>query len=319
MNLPSLSVVVPNYNHARFLPTALEAIFNQSIAPLEVIVIDDASTDSSVEVIEGFACKHPVVRLIRRATNKGVIESMNEGLAIARGECLLFAAADDQILPGLFEKSLQLLAQHPQAALSCTVTEWRELATGWKWHVGAQMGEEPRYISPRSLVELERQGKLFISSNTVVMRPRLLGGYRSELRWHCDWFALMAAAFRHGVCFVPESLAVLNIYPTSYHGAGRRKQEHMEVLRNIVRLLHEPEYRDVLPMMRESAALYLFGWPMFIILLSNPEWRHLLTPLMVRKCLWHAFKLQVKKITPRFAANWYFRLAGYRARPRKAV
>ncbi len=319
MNLPSLSVVVPNYNHAQFLPTALEAIFSQSVALLEVIVFDDASTDNSVEVIEGFARKHPTLRLIRRTANKGVIESMNEGLAIARGECLLFAAADDQILPGLFEKSLQLLAQHPEAALSCTITEWRELTTGWDWHVGAQMGDKPCYLSPQRLVELERQGKLFISSNTVVMRPKLLGRYHPELRWHCDWFALMVAAFRHGVCFVPESLAVLNIHPTSYHGAGRRRREHFEVLRNIARLLHEPEHSDVLPMMRESAALYLFGWPMFTTLLGNSQWRHLLTPLMVRKCLWHAFKLQVKKITPRFAANWYFQLAGYRVRSQKQV
>ncbi|MBI3875295.1 MAG: glycosyltransferase family 2 protein [Verrucomicrobia bacterium] len=317
MNLPSLSVVVPNYNHAKFLPTALEAIFSQSVAPLEVIVIDDASTDNSVEVIEEFARKHPTLRLVRHPTNKGVIEGMNEGLAMVRGECLLFAAADDQILPGLFEKSLQLLAQHPQAAISCTIAEWRELATGWNWHVGVQMGGQPCYLSPQRLVELERLTKLFISSNTVVMRPKLLGHYRAELRWHCDWFALMVAAFRHGACFVPEPLAVLNICPTSYHGAGRRKQEHLEVMRSIVRILHEPEYRDVLLLMRESAALYHFGWPMFTTLLGNPEWRHMLTPLMVRKCLWHAFKLQVKKITPSFAARWYFRLAGYRARSQK--
>ena len=51
MNLPRLSIVVPNYNHAAFLPACLNALLNQSVPPFEVIVIDDGSTDGSIEFV----------------------------------------------------------------------------------------------------------------------------------------------------------------------------------------------------------------------------------------------------------------------------
>jgi glycosyltransferase involved in cell wall biosynthesis len=82
-----------------------------------VIVIDDGSTDNSVEVIEGFARKDPIVRLYRNEQNQGVIFSLNRGLNLAAGEYIIFSAADDRVCPGCFEKSMELLAQYPQAGL----------------------------------------------------------------------------------------------------------------------------------------------------------------------------------------------------------
>lgn len=74
---PTLCVLMPNYNHARFLPESLEAILAQSYPPLEVIVLDDASTDNSVEVIESFLRRDPRVRLVRNERNVGVERSVN--------------------------------------------------------------------------------------------------------------------------------------------------------------------------------------------------------------------------------------------------
>src|SRR5256884_7474545 len=136
MTLPRLSVIIPNYNHARFLPNCLEAILRQSEQPFEIIVIDDASTDNSVEVIEAFTKRNPIIRFYRNEQNRGVVSGMNRGLELARGDYVYYAAADDQVLPGFFEKSLRLLNEHPQAALCCTIGDWREIETGFNWHVG---------------------------------------------------------------------------------------------------------------------------------------------------------------------------------------
>src|SRR5205809_2814761 len=124
MSLPSLSVVVPNYNHSQFLPAALGAILEQSVPASEVIVIDDASTDNSLEILNGFARKHPNLKVHRNEKNQGVLFGMRRGIELARSDYVLFAAADDQVLPGFFEKSLRLLARHPEAGLSCTVSTW---------------------------------------------------------------------------------------------------------------------------------------------------------------------------------------------------
>src|SRR5438874_13780530 len=95
MNAAPLSVVVPNYNHWEHLPRCLQALLNQSLQPAEIIVIDDASTDNSREVIEHFSQRHPVVRAYRNEQNQGVIYGANRGIELARNDYLYFAPADD--------------------------------------------------------------------------------------------------------------------------------------------------------------------------------------------------------------------------------
>src|SRR4051812_43020886 len=76
----TLTVVVANYNHGRFLPRCLAAIAAQTRAPDEVLIVDDASTDDSLTVISAFETRLPGFRLIRRENNCGVVATLNEGL-----------------------------------------------------------------------------------------------------------------------------------------------------------------------------------------------------------------------------------------------
>jgi glycosyltransferase involved in cell wall biosynthesis len=322
MKPPTLSVVIPNYNHGRYLPNCLEAVLGQSLAANEILVIDDASTDHSVEVISDYARRHPTIRLVRNERNQGVVYGMNRGLELASGAYLYFAAADDQVLPGFFERLLNLLAAHPRAALGCGIGEWREVATGLRWHVGVGNAAQPAFLSPERLVQLERKGQLFIPSNaTIFKREAVLqaGGFIPELKWHCDWFAMYVSAFRAGLCFVPEVVAVAHIHETSYHSAGRRDPVlYRQVLRHLLERLLRPEYSSAMEAIRTSGALFLFGWPILQLILSAARYRLFLNRTFLRKNLWHIARLKAKRLTPRCAADLYFRLAGYRARTTKA-
>jgi glycosyltransferase involved in cell wall biosynthesis len=316
MNLPRLSIVVPNYNHAAFLPACLNALLNQSVQPFEVIVIDDASTDGSLAVIEEFAAKHPTIRVLRNDCNQGVVFSMNRGLELAQGEYVYFPAADDEVAPGLFEKSLWLLAENPAAALSCTISEWRE--GGLKWHMAAGMASRPCYLSPTDLIRLGLAGKLAIVSHSAILRKEALmeaGGFIPELRWHSDWFATYITGFRHGLCFVPEALSLVNIQPKSYYKSGRRKDEHQQVLRRILELLNAEACADVRPRIRDSAALSLFAMPMLRLLLSRPEFRPYATRALVMKTLRRSSELLAKRVLPARFAQIGLKLF-YRARTR---
>lgn len=322
---PIVSVVVPNFNHARYLPRCLTAILEQSVQPLEIIIIDDASTDNSVQVAEEFARRNPIIRVQCNEKNRGVVVNVDRALReLIRGDYVLFAAADDELMPGFMEKSVGLLRRHPQAALSCTIGDWHELEPGdsgktrLSWHVGVGMGTEPCFLTPARIAELEGQGRVFIASHSAIFRKAALleaGGFKPELRWHCDWFAFTVASFRHGVCFVPEPLSRQYIYATSYSAEGRKKKkrEHREVLQRILNLLMTPEYQDVEPMIRKSGAMFHFGGPMLRLMLCNRAYRRFLTPAFLRKNLSHIVKLEAKRFMPAFLANWYFHLAGYRA------
>src|SRR5438128_5853882 len=93
MAFPTLSVVIPNYNHSAFLPRALTALGEQSKQLLEAIIIDDGSTDNSVEIIERFATKYPAIKLHRNVKNQGSLVSVATGISLAKGDYLYFGAA----------------------------------------------------------------------------------------------------------------------------------------------------------------------------------------------------------------------------------
>ena len=122
MSLPTVSVILPNYNHAHYLPQCLNAMLDQSVKPTEIIVIDDASTDNSIEVISDFVRRDPVVKLIQNEKNIGNMPSNFKGLEQATCDYLLLAAADDYLLPGFFEKSLKLLSKYPAAGFCCSLS-----------------------------------------------------------------------------------------------------------------------------------------------------------------------------------------------------
>lgn len=111
---PTVSVVIPCYNAARFIGETLRSAVNQTHAPLEIIVIDDGSTDSSIQVAESFCSP---VRVVRQA-NRGPQFARNRGIAEARGEWIAFLDADDLWMPAKLERQLSVAAD-TNSAVCC--------------------------------------------------------------------------------------------------------------------------------------------------------------------------------------------------------
>ncbi|WP_242693094.1 glycosyltransferase [Sabulibacter ruber] len=109
--LPLVSVVIPCYNHGQYLREAFESIWQQDYPAIEVLVVDDGSTDNTRQVtqsVEG-------VRYIYQA-NQGLSAARNTGILHARGEFLVFLDADDWLLPGAISSNIQYLIQNPKLA-----------------------------------------------------------------------------------------------------------------------------------------------------------------------------------------------------------
>ena len=113
---PTVSVIIPCYNGAAFLPETLQSVLDQTHPPLEVLVIDDGSTDRSVEIAASFG---PPVRSISQK-NQGESVARNRGLTEARGEWVAFLDADDLWQPSKLER--QLAAARPRhVAVHCNI------------------------------------------------------------------------------------------------------------------------------------------------------------------------------------------------------
>lgn len=109
---PFVSVIVPNYNYGSFLKDCLESIINQTYENFEVIVVDDGSTDHSLEIAHTF----PQVRLLTQA-NKGVNSARNLGIQFAKGELIALCDSDDLWLPNKLSSQIELLMRKPDVVV----------------------------------------------------------------------------------------------------------------------------------------------------------------------------------------------------------
>jgi len=105
--MPSVSVIIPNYNHARYLPQRIESILQQTFFDFECIILDDASTDNSKEIIEAYAAKDARISFYPSSVNSGSpFIQWNKGVRLAKNEFVWIAESDDSCSPILLESLL---------------------------------------------------------------------------------------------------------------------------------------------------------------------------------------------------------------------
>jgi alpha-1,3-rhamnosyltransferase len=115
---PRVSVVVPSFNHAPFVADCLRSIFRQTLAPAELVVIDDGSADDSARVVERVLRDCPVPCEFVARENRGLCATLNEGLARTRGDFFAYLGSDDLWLPDFLRERTRLLDASPRAVLA---------------------------------------------------------------------------------------------------------------------------------------------------------------------------------------------------------
>jgi glycosyltransferase involved in cell wall biosynthesis len=177
----TLSVIIPAYNRASVIPAAIRSVFSQGFGDLEVIVVDDASSDGTREAVA--ALKDPRLVYIRHERNQGGAAARNTGITAARGEYVAFLDSDDEWLPGKLQKQMDLFKKLDDA--------YGVVYTGLK--VEFEDGR-PGEISPAVhrgyfLNELLVSNCVRTLSSVIVKRKYLqdVGGLDARLRSCQDW------------------------------------------------------------------------------------------------------------------------------------
>lgn len=109
---PTVSVIIPTYNHQRYLSVAIDSAISQNIQPLEIIVIDDGSTDNTREIVK----KYQRIQY-HFQKNSGPSAARNHGARIATADYLIFLDSDDALLPDAIEKHIECISYSPGAAM----------------------------------------------------------------------------------------------------------------------------------------------------------------------------------------------------------
>jgi glycosyltransferase involved in cell wall biosynthesis len=215
----TVSVVVPNFNHAHFLPRAIERLLGQHTPPDEIIIIDDGSTDNSPALVLDIARNHATVRPYLLDKNQGTVACMNHGLAVASGKYVCFAASDDLTEPHFFSLAVDALERDPRAAFFCAEINIATL-TGEKIGVRpiVRPSWTPRYFAPTEVKELLLRVDQFIATSSAVFRREHLsaaGGFDASLKSMADTHAARRLALINGFCFRPSVVCTLTLSQSS--------------------------------------------------------------------------------------------------------
>ncbi|MEA2970007.1 MAG: hypothetical protein QOE78_3268, partial [Alphaproteobacteria bacterium] len=279
----TVSVLLCNYNDAPYLRDSLSAICTQSRLPEEVIVLDDGSTDDSLKIIEDFGRRYPFIRILKNETNRGLLYSINRALAEARCAFIVWAAADDRLMPQFLERNAQCLREYPAAGMTfsrlAVFEDGSDETTSFtekNYGVAFDFGTAPRFLSPQMLRDRLQHSHLWISANTAMASRTALmqvGGFDAELRWHADYFSFLAVALRHGAVCIPETLALMRQRPQTYSSEGMaNRNEQRAILGRLADKLTTKGWRDLgITVLRCPSLLSPFGALMLEALLRRPR------------------------------------------------
>ena len=178
--MPLVSIVVPIWNGERYLRESLDSILGQTYPNLEVIAVDDASTDSTPAILESYADR---LRIVRQPDTRGIYGNANDGIALASGEFVGVYHADDVYLPEMVEREVDWLLAHPDAGAvftSAVFIDTEGRAIGRK-NLPAEVRGGRALDYSTVLNTLLSYKNAFLGCPTALVRAevyRRLGGYR---------------------------------------------------------------------------------------------------------------------------------------------
>ncbi|MEO8176320.1 MAG: glycosyltransferase family A protein [Sphingomicrobium sp.] len=193
-----VSVVIPTYNHARYLGGAIDSVLAQTVVPAEIIVIDDGSTDRPEEVV----AHYPSVRLIRQ-DNRGLAAARNTGWHAATNPYVTFLDADDLLRTTALEVGLGQFERHPAAALNYAAY------ANLYWPSGRTVPVAFRPVPEDGFAAILRVNPIGMHGTVLYRRTCLeaVGGFAEELAASEDYELYLRLAARFPVACSPEVLA----------------------------------------------------------------------------------------------------------------
>lgn len=195
--LPLVSIIVTSYNHAEYLPERMDSLLNQTYKNIEIIVIDDHSTDNSLNILENYERKFNNIRIVSLNKNTGVANASNLGANMASGEFIIFAECDDFSESKQIEKLVEALLNNQDAGIAFSRSN---LVDGR----GKKMGDDfkcretsfRKYCYKDVLIKKEDMRKYLLIScvipnmSAALLRKRIfdeLSGFSTDFKLCIDW------------------------------------------------------------------------------------------------------------------------------------
>ena len=220
--MPEISVVMPNFNRSAYISTAIESVLSQTKSDIELIVVDDASTDDSVGMVEGISRKDPRVRLISQRTHEGVSKCRNLGIRSSNADTIAFIDSDDVYAPHALELMLDAIL-----ASSTPTVVYSDC-----WYLDEGGGRLP----PPTQRVCTKSGKIFVAflfdgfaAEANLMLPKRMfervGYFDESISWGEDTDLIFRLSLEFPFKYIDEQLYGYRFHPgNTWYGMSPRQK-----------------------------------------------------------------------------------------------
>ncbi|MEQ8381118.1 MAG: glycosyltransferase [Coleofasciculus sp. A1-SPW-01] len=274
--MPKISVIIPVYNGKETIKETITSVLNQTFSDIEILVINDGSTDGTLEVVDSI--QDPRLNVFSYA-NAGLAASRNRGFALARGDYVSFMDADDLWTPDKLEAQFKALQATPQAAVAYSWTDYID-EFGHFLYPGSHVTETGDILAKLLLNNVLENG-----SNALIRKQALqeVGGFDESLTAAEDWDMWLRLASRYHFVAVP-SAQILYRQPVHSMSANISRQE-TECLKVIERHFHQAP--ESLQHLKRFSIANLYTYLLFKVLASPLERQK---SLIAARCFWQAVR-----------------------------
>ncbi len=237
MSEPSVSVLIPSYNCARYLPETIDSVLTQNLRDFELVILDDRSSDDSAEVIARYAKRDDRVRFHVNERNLGLVGNWNACLGAARGRYVKFLHSDDKLTrPTALQRWVELLERSPSATLAVSAREIideRSRRIRIKGFAGQRLG----LSGARAIARTIGTGSNLIGEPSCVLfrRADAERGFDDRYRQLVDlemWFYLLR---RGDLVYTPECLCAFRRHERQQSNVNRQSGAHAGELESLAR------------------------------------------------------------------------------------
>jgi glycosyltransferase involved in cell wall biosynthesis len=200
---PLVSIVLPTFNGERYLRESIESCLAQAYEPIELILVDDCSTDRTPEIIGAVCAAHPNVRAIRHETNRRLPSALNTGFRAAQGDYLTWTSDDNRYEPDAIERMVDLLESRPDVGMVCCDMVMMGPDGAARGLLAAR---------PDLLLRENRVGACFLYRREVAAS---VGEYRAEFALVEDYDYWLRVAKRFAIVRLPLPLYRYRLHPGS--------------------------------------------------------------------------------------------------------
>jgi glycosyltransferase involved in cell wall biosynthesis len=264
---PSVSICVPTYNGEKYIQECLDSILTQTFTDFEVLIVDDQSSDNTLNIAREYSEKDQRIKVIQNEKNLGLVGNWNRCVELANGEWIKFVFQDDLIAPECLERMLTEGIVHNSAIVCCQRDFLFETGTNdvtqkyYLDHLGMKhIFAEATKISAEAFCKavLNHPGVNFIGEPTTVLLHRTtfsrFGIFNPNLIQICDTEFWTRVASHEGIIYIPEILASFRVHEKSTSTTNHSKHQYRIQNLELLVLLHEFALHPIYAPLRVIAA-----------------------------------------------------------------